>query len=297
MSRFSSRPTIGLALGGGIRGLAHIGVLRVLEQEHIPIDFLAGSSMGAVIGAGYAAGLGTEYLEHEAVRMADRRRLVGLLHRSLPRTTLGLIEGREVDRYFAERLAHKNFADLSIPLAVVAADLETGEQVIIDSGAVATALRASGSLPGVFAPARLNGRLLVDGAVLNPVPLDVVRRMGAEIVIAVDVGAYPDGPIPDAIHLSLRQAPLIVHSLLRIVGLMQMQIVSHKLAHDKPDILLRPNLSSDITLLNGLSRVTECVAAGEDAMQQAMPALVKLLGEHREGQTHCGEGEIKGERI
>lgn len=280
MLRHPSQPTIGLALGSGVRGLAHIGVLRVLEKEGIGIDFLAGTSMGAVIGAGYAAGLGTEYLEQEALRMADRRRLVGLLDRSLPRTPLGLLEGQKVEQYFAERLGHRNFGDLCIPLAVVAADLETGQEVIIESGAVAKALRASGSLPGVFVPASFNGRLLVDGAVLNPVPADVVRRMGAEIVISMDTGVLPDGPMPPAQHLSLKQAPLMVYTLLRIVALMQLQLLTYKLAEAKPDILLRLNLSSDITLLNGLSRVEECVFAGEEAMQQAMPALVKLLGEH-----------------
>ncbi len=297
MFRHPNQPTIGLALGGGIRGLAHIGVLRVLENEGIAVDLLAGSSMGAVVGAGYAAGLCVDYLEQEALRMASRRNWIGLVDRSLPTTPLGLLEGTRAERYFAERLGHRDFSDLAIPLAVVAADLDTGEEVIIDSGPVASALRASTSLPGIFAPARFNGSLLVDGAVLNPVPADVVRRMGAEIVIAVDVGTYIDGPVPDTASLSLKRAPLVVHSLLRIVGLMQMRITDHKLACDTPDILLRPKLSSGINLLNGLSRTAECVAAGEEATKAAMPALVQILREHRHQQTHGVEVETRGQRI
>ncbi|RLF31312.1 MAG: hypothetical protein DRN07_07465, partial [Thermoplasmata archaeon] len=156
---------MGLALsGGGARGLAHIGVLKVLEREDIPVDFLAGTSMGGIIAAAYAAGLSIEYIEKEALRMGRLRNLITLMDRSLPR--LGLFEGQKVQEYLAGHLGDITFDELKIPLALVAVDLETGEEVVLRKGRVVDAVRATISLPGVFAPYRLDGRLLVDGGVL-----------------------------------------------------------------------------------------------------------------------------------
>jgi len=177
---------VGLALsGGGARGLAHIGVLKVLEQEGVPIDYLAGASMGGLIAAGYAAGLIPDFLEQEALRMGNIRRLLALADRSLPRR--GLFEGQKVRQYLAGHLGDRTFDDLRLPLALVAVDLNGGREVILRDGPVVDAVRATISLPGVFTPVERDGQLLVDGGLLNNLPADVVRQMGADVVIAVDV--------------------------------------------------------------------------------------------------------------
>jgi len=160
-------------------------VLKVLQREGIPVNFLAGTSMGGIIAAGHAVGFSADFMEQEALRMGRMSRLIRLFDLSLPGA--GLVEGKKVQAYLARHLGEVSFDDLQIPLALVAVDLVTGTEVILTSGPVAEAVRATISLPGVFAPLRKDGHLLVDGGVLNPLPADVVRRMGADVVIAVDV--------------------------------------------------------------------------------------------------------------
>jgi len=282
---------VGLALsGGGARGLAHIGVLKVLEREGIPVDFLAGTSMGGVIAAAYASGLGVEYIEKEALRMGRLRNLITLMDRSLPR--LGLFEGQKVQEYLAGHLGDITFDELKIPLALLAVDLETGEEVVLRSGRVADAVRATISLPGVFAPFRLDGRLLVDGGVLNNLPADVVREMGADIVIAVDVGAKIED-LPRLLEaerkrLPLTQVPLIIETLHRTVGIMEGWIIAQKLAQARPEVLIKPALSEDVSLFAGFNRVAECIAAGEEAAAAWVPVIRSALGGRRQ---QLGEAE------
>ena len=304
MLRFFRRPKalplrapaqrVGLALsGGGARGLAHIGVLKVLEREGIPVDFLAGASMGGVIAAAYASGLSVEYIEKEALRMGQLRNLMALMDRSLPR--LGLFEGQKVQEYLAGHLGDITFDELKIPLALMAVDLETGEEVALRSGRVADAVRATISLPGVFAPLRLDGRLLVDGGVLNNLPADVVHEMGADIVIAVDVGAKI-GDLPRLLEaeekrLPLTQIPFIVETLRRTVGIMEGWISAQKLAQAKPEVLIKPALSEDVGLFLGFNRAAECIAAGEEAAATWAPVIRAALGGCR---RQLGEAGTRG---
>lgn len=282
MSHSLRRPKVGLALsGGGARGLAHIGVLKVLEQEGIPIDFLAGTSMGGIIAAGYAAGLGAEYMAEEARRMGRLRNMVKLMDRSLP-TRLGLFEGQKVQEYLASHLGNITFDDLQIPLALLAVDLDSGEEVVLRNGPVVEAVRATISLPGVFAPFRLDAHLLVDGGVLNNLPADVVRRMGADVVIAVDVSIDP-GKVPPLAeaqteHLPLTQIPLIIETLRRTLGIMQARICAQKLEEARPEVLIRPQLGDDITILGGFARAPECMAVGEEAARAVLPQIREWLG-------------------
>jgi len=270
-------PKVGIALGGGgSRGLAHIGVLKVLEREGIPLHFLAGTSMGAVIAAGYAAGLGAAYLEEEALRMGGLRKLAKLIDRSL--SSQGLIAGQRIRKYFARQLGGVTFAELRIPLALVAVDIITGEEVVLKDGSVADAVRASISLPGVFVPFRMNGRLLVDGGVLNNLPADVVRRMGADVVIAVDVSARPEdwsqlARTGKGRRQSLMQIPLIPETLLRTVGIMEAQIAAQKLRAAQPEVLIQPMLDKDVNMVSGFTKVAGCIAAGEGAAISALPAI------------------------
>jgi NTE family protein len=176
------RPLIGLALGsGGAKGLAHIGVLQVLLRERVPLDMIAGSSIGAIVGAAYAAGADFDILEKLA-RTINQSLFVDV---TIPRR--GLLEGNKILELIRLLTHNKDFSQLKVPLAVVATDLENGEKVVFRKGNVADAVRASMSVPGVFNPVRLNGRLLVDGAVSESVPILTLKEMGADFIIGVDV--------------------------------------------------------------------------------------------------------------
>ena len=182
-----NRPAIGLALsGGGARGLAHIGVLRALEREGISVDYLAGTSMGGVIAAGYAAGMSSADLERESLFITQKRHMLHLADPGLPNG--GLIHGERVHAFFKQEFGEKTFSELRLPLALVAVDLISHKEVVLREGLVARALRATTSIPGLFMPVEMNGWRLVDGGVLNNLPVDVVSKMGADVIIAVDIG-------------------------------------------------------------------------------------------------------------
>ena len=184
----SKRPKIGLALGsGGSRGLAHIGVIKVLEENNIPIDFIAGSSIGAMVGGFYAAGLSIKEIEKIALS-TNWRRVFSILFD--PHLKQGLIGGEKLKTFIEDYINGKKFEDCKITFVAVATDLKTGEIVILNKGEMAQAIRASVSIPLVFKPAEINGRMLADGGLSAPVPVEIVRGMGADIVIAVNLDKY-----------------------------------------------------------------------------------------------------------
>jgi len=271
----TQKPRIGLALGGGgARGLAHIGVLKVLERERITIDLLSGTSMGGLISAGYAVGMSANDLEQEALRMASVRRLLALADRSLPRR--GLFQGQRVMDYLTLHLGDRTFDDVRVPLALVAVDLNSRQQVILRRGRVADAVRATIAVPGLFAPVERSDQLLVDGGVLNNLPTDVVRSMGAEVVVAVDVHA--DGMSTP--YSKLHQHRYIPNGLAETLDvlwisliMMMAEIERHKLAQAPPDVLIHPDIPADITILTGFPRAAEIIAAGEKAAQAILPEM------------------------
>ncbi len=213
----AKRPRIGLVLsGGGARGLAHVGVLKVLERERVPIDMIAGTSMGAIIGGLYASGMSATQLEAELLKIdwnavfanrVDRQQLsqrrkeedfeiasaleIGMRDGEM-RVPLGALSGRGLEtllrRYTLPVREVRRFDALPIPFRAVATDMETGKVVVLAEGDLALALRSSMSVPGVFAPTELDGRILGDGGLVNNVPVDVVRAMGADVVIVVNIG-------------------------------------------------------------------------------------------------------------
>jgi len=182
-----SRKTVGLVLGSGAsRGWAHIGIIEALEEAEIPIDFIAGCSVGAYIGALYASG-SLASLKEYLLRM-DGKKIFSYFDVVFPRS--GLLNGsRRVRELFAMHTAAETFQELSIPLMMVATDLERGEKVVISSGNIVEGLRATMSYPGLFAPVRVKGRWLVDGGLVDPVPVGVARAMGASVIIAVDLNS------------------------------------------------------------------------------------------------------------
>jgi len=183
----SKRPKIGLALGSGSsRGLAHIGVIKVLEENNIPIDFIAGTSIGAMVGGFYAIGLGIEKME-EITLETNWRRMFSLID---PHLRQGLVSGEKVKTFIEECVNGKRIEDCKIPFVSVATDLKTGEIVVLNKGKMAQAIRASISIPLVFKPVEIDGRMLADGGLSAPVPVETVRAMGADIVIAVNLDKH-----------------------------------------------------------------------------------------------------------
>jgi len=180
----NKRKKVGLALGSGSsRGWSHIGVIKALAENNIPIDFIAGTSIGAYVGAIAASGKIEEF--EKIVLDMDWKRVVSLLDISVSRT--GVLDGRKVMDLAEDVMMAQTFKDLQIPLRVVATDLKKGEELVITKGFVREAVRASIGIPGIFRPVEFNGILCVDGGILNPVPVDVVRNMGADVIIAVDL--------------------------------------------------------------------------------------------------------------
>jgi len=176
----------GLALGSGsARGLAHVGVIQALEAYHIPIDMIAGTSIGSVIGSLYAAGASIDQLEEAALSM-KKSKTFSLIDPTLPHS--GLISGKKIEKMLnGLALKGKTFDDLRIPFAAVATDIESGVEVILNQGKLIDAVRASISIPGIFTPVKYQDCYLVDGGVVDPVPVDVLQKMGADVIIAVSL--------------------------------------------------------------------------------------------------------------
>lgn len=184
-------PKIGLALGGGgARGLAHIGVFKALEEGSIPIDMIAGTSMGAMVGSCYAVERQAAILE-EMVLGIDWRQAARLIDPNVLSHGKGFIHGEKIKAFCKSIIGNIEFEDLEIPLAVVAADAETTEEIVINQGPVVEGMRASIALPVILTPVKRGNRFFIDGGIVNPVPVDVVRNMGAEVVIAVNVIPTP----------------------------------------------------------------------------------------------------------
>lgn len=237
---------VGLALGAGsARGLANIGVVQVLEEHQIPIDVITGTSAGAVVAGLYASGTSMDMIG----RMTNELDWNDLVNFTITRR--GLVSSEPIYQMLRILTKGQAFEDLAIPAAVVAADITTGEEVVISSGGVAEGVRASLSIPGVFVPVELNGRLLVDGALVNRVPASVCRDLGADLVIAVDVGWPP-------LRKNVRNLPDVIMSTIDILNRQ-----SAKFRPIEADILLEPELGNvGSTQLN---RAEEIIEAGRRA--------------------------------
>jgi len=251
------RPRVGVALGGGFaRGIAHLGVLRVLEHEGIPIDYLAGTSAGAMLAIAYASGHRIEEIEAQA--RATRFKDFGQWKLSW----VGLASNQRLEHYPRKYLGVSTFEQLRIPLSIAATDLTTGEAVYFRKGALGPALRASCAYPGMFVPVEIDGRTLVDGFLAAPVPVDAARVMGADIVIGVflesDSGRKPSS-IVDVISLSF--AILQRHADLEWRA--------------KADIIIAPHVKEFVW--DDFEKTSELIAVGEAATRAALPKIRAAL--------------------
>ena len=259
---------LGLALGGGgARGLTHIGVLRALENANIQPNYLTGTSMGGVIAAGYAAGLSPDDLEQIALKYASVRKLWGLADPTLPRR--GLFQGERLLTFFDKQMKGCTFADLHVPLTLIAVDLNNGQEVHLHEGSVAEAVRATVSVPGLLSPVENNDQRLVDGGLLNNVPVDVASKMGSDVILAVDVYTHKKGESYWQEVGHKRFLSGTVGELIAVLGdsldlLIRQQNV-YKLKSKPPDFLICPEIPVDVTIVTGYHRAAELISLGEKA--------------------------------
>ncbi len=300
------RPRIGLALGSGsARGWAHIGVLRALLGAGIVPDVVCGASVGAIVGAAHVTG-GLERFE-AWVRAMDRRAVLSYMDFNLGG---GMLKGGRLLAYMREHFDDQPIEALAVPFAAVATALQSGDEVWLRSGSVADAVRASFALPGLFTPVWREGRLLVDGGLVNPVPVSLARALGADVVIAVDLnhdklGRYfrgaplapePEPPAPRSAWVQSLQhglgalwpqgkeggeppeAPPPLPSLLSVLAdsiqVMQVRITRSRMAGDPAEAVIAPRLAH-LGLLD-FHRADEAIAAGHAAAQEVLPQLGAL---------------------
>src|SRR5437867_2234309 len=255
----SSRAGIGLALGGGFaRGFAHLGVLQVLEQHHIPISHIAGTSVGSILGAAYASGAPLAHI----IETCRTLRFRDIARWRVSR--LGLASNQRLEILIERVFDSRQFEDLHIPLAVVATDLTSGEPVVFTQGNLVDAIRASCAFPGLFEPVEIGTRCLADGGLVAPVPTEAARSMGAQTVIGVSVGLQ-DGN---------RGVPTNIFQVVsRAVGAAQKHQLEVWERH--ADLVLRPDVQS--LAWDDFARADEAIAAGAAAALRALPRIEKLL--------------------
>ena len=257
---------VALVLGAGAsRGFAHIGVLKILEANRVPIHLIVGTSAGSLVGCMYAYGFNAFQLQSLSfpVEKAD------IIDLTVPDN--GFVKGEKLEAFVNHMLKNTPIEKLRIPFYAVAADIQTGEEVVFASGNTGTAVRASCSIPGVFQSVRIGSRIYVDGGIVSPVAVDYAKQMGADLVIAVDISVGVESPPPKTLIETIMQSVVVMHS----------KIAQSQLA--RADIVIRPRVShigsADFT------RRHEAVLEGEKAALEAMPqvkaALEKLRAEGR----------------
>ncbi len=259
------RPKISLVLGGGgARGLAHIGVLKVLEEEGVPLDLIIGTSVGALIGALYCSGLSVGKIQQmgedigwDKLTNISSAALVKLL------MTQSLLSNEKLEEYLLAHIGDKDFSELLIPFACIATDIQTGERIIFREGSVIQAVRASSTIPGVFKPVEFRHRYLVDGGLVSNLPIDIARMMGMDLVIAVSVEA-------DFTDYQTATVLRILNQSLYIQG----QTMARELLKDA-DFVISPHVS-DVSAIE-LWRSRECIASGIGETRRRIPDLKRLI--------------------
>jgi NTE family protein len=245
---------VALALGAGAsKGFAHIGVLKILEANRIPVQMIVGTSAGSFVGSLYAYGYDTYQLQKIAfsVEKGDIADLTA--------PDNGFIKGEKLEDYINRAVRNTPLENMRIPFFAVATDIQSGREIVFGKGNAGKAVRASCSIPGIFRPVRIGERVYVDGGVVSPVPVDAARRLGADVVIAVDISADASGEIPES----------TVETLLQAIGIMYAKLASQQLS--RADIVIKPKVghigSSDF------SKRHEAILEGEKAAQEALPRI------------------------
>lgn len=260
----AGQPKVALVLGGGAaRGFAHVGVIRALERGKIRIDLIVGADSGSLFGAIYADRKSASELERTALALDER----DIFDYNFINPTQGFVRGERLEDFIVKRLSTKEIERLTIPFAAVATDVQNGAVVTLQSGSVARAVHASHAIPGIFSPVTHQGKMLVDGGVLDNVPVDVARKLGADIVIAVDLG---DG-------MQEAQVNNVFDAIVQSLFLTARQNSEAKLK--QADVVIRPKLGN--AGLIDFTRKKELLALGVQAAEQALPAIRAKIGSNR----------------
>jgi len=250
---------VGLALSGGAaRGIAHIGVLKALREAQIPVDMIAGASSGALIGALYASGLDIETIEKVALGLKWKE----FADFTLPK--MGLISGKGIEEFVSEHTGVSDFRELKIPLAIVTTDLVTEREMVFKEGPLARIVQASCSIPGVYTPVKYEDMLLVDGGVVNILPTNILRRMGADFVIGVDVNTRATiSPEPKNVFQVILQSWDVVTRQ------------GAERARKDADLVIYPEIG-DISKVD-LKRARELLRTGYQATKEVIPQLKREI--------------------
>lgn len=277
-AKTTSEPSgIGLALGGGFaRGFAHLGVLKVLEQHHIRVSHIAGTSVGSIFGAAYASGapLARILAASRTIRFRDIARW------SISR--LGLASNHRLADLIERVFESQQFEDMKIPLAVVATDLATGEPVVFHEGPLVEAIRASCAYPGLFEPIQIGTRCLADGGLVAPVPTQAARHLGAKVVVGVSVGTQDAN----------RKAPKNVFQVVaRAVSAAQKHQQDTWERH--ADLVVRPDVQ-DLSW-DDFARANDAIEAGEAAARSALPRIQQLLAARERSASSASESGLSQE--
>jgi NTE family protein len=260
----SVRPKIALVLGGGAaRGFAHVGVIRVLEQEKIPIDMIVGTSVGSFIGAIYAHDMNSFELEWTAFSLEKDNLFDYTIFSAI--TGMGPVKGDKLEEFVKTKVPVANIENLKLPFAAVATDLNRGTRVVIDHGPVARAVRASSAIPGVFNPVEHQGRLLVDGGVVDNIPISVAREKGADVVIAVDISE-------NIVNFNITN---VVDVMLQAVTIITSENTKYR--KKDADVLITPAVGNVGTF--DFTQKKRCMQAGIEAAQKVVPEIKKKIEE------------------
>jgi NTE family protein len=258
------KPKIALVLGGGAaRGFAHVGVIRALEQEKIPIDLIVGTSVGSLIGAIYAYDMSSMELEWTAFLLEKDSLFDYGMFTAF--TGMGVAKGDKLEEFVKSKVPVENIENLKIPFAAVATDLNRGTRVILDKGSVAKAVRASSAIPGVFPPVDHQGRMLVDGGLIDNIPVSVAREKGADIVIAVDIGE-------NLLNFNITNVLDVMQQSIAIMG-----AENAKYKKREADVLIAPKIG-DVGMLD-FTQKKRCMMAGIEATQKMMPDIKAKIEE------------------
>ncbi len=277
----NSEKNIGLVLGGGgARGLAHIGVIKVLDEEGYKISHLAGCSMGGLISSLLATGMSICEIERIARRFSNTREILKLIDRTPSRK--GLLAGKNIRKYLSRYIpADIKIEDARIPLVLNAVDLKTGCEIELREGNLLDGIMATTAVPGFFPPVEIGPYRLVDGGMLDDVPVKCIKQNKPDFIVAVDVHQNDAEWIQSGKDLQYEHIPLplpaFMQDFYRVEMIMTTTLIKINLEKYPPDLLVRPAIPPNVSLLFGFLKVQEIIQAGEEAMRERLPVLESLL--------------------
>jgi len=254
---------LGIVLGAGAsKGFAHIGVLKVLELHNVPIHLVVGTSVGSVVGSLYAYGYKAFQLQEMALSI-EKGDVIDPLY--LP--TNGFVKGEKLEEFINRALKNTPIEKLKIPFYAVTTDIQAGQEVVFGKGNTGTAVRASCSVPGIFRPLKIGDKMYVDGGVVSPVAVDVARRLGADVVIAVDISSAIERTQPEGTMETILQSINIMYSKLATIQL------------SNADVVIKPKVSHIASF--DFSKRHEAILEGEKAASEALPHILKIVTQLR----------------